>query len=211
MRAKATRAKATRAKATRAKATRAKAKATRARATRKYNNTKYHRKKGRKSTRKKQRRRSHKGGMPPRRGRAKAKEDAEAEHVDEPADAEHVVDPADAEPRSPPPLVPASPVDIPPSPGLPKKQLDARELLKAELRGVPHIFRDHYLKSEDQKAKELQDFKDTQTAAQKRFAYEKGISSAKTQMALQWAMKSPEEKERIYQEYKKQQDDAKKK
>ena len=191
-----------RARATRAKATRAKA-----RATRKYNNTKYHRKKGRKSTRKKQRRRSHKGGMPPRRGRAKAKEDSDAEPGA--ADAEPVVEPA--EPRSPPPLVPASPVHIPTSPGLSKKQLHARELLKAELRAVAPTFRDHYLKSEEEKAKELQDFKDTQTAAQKRFAYEKGISSAKTPMALQWAMKSPEEKERIHQEYKKQQDDAKKK
>lgn len=163
----------------------------RARATRKYNKTKYHRKKTRKSTRKKQKGRSRKGGMPPKRKATKKQRDEEEE---------------EDLPTSPSayPELERGARDIPPATGL----SDAREQLKAELRTVAPMFREHYLKSDDAKASELQNYKDTQEAAQRRFAYEQTLANARSPMALNWAMKSPEEKERIYQKYKKQQEDA---
>ena len=179
-------------RATRAKATRAKA----TRAIHKYYKTKYHRKKGRKSTRKKQRRHSRKGGMPPRRRpRPRAAEPDTAEP--------DTAEPDTAEFEHTPPESPVARVNISPS-----TELDPREKIKAELRAVAPMFREHYLKSDDEKAKELQNFKDTQSAAQRRFAYEQNLANAKTHMALNWAMKTPEEKDKIYQQYKKQQEDA---
>ncbi len=85
----------------------------------------------------------------------------------------------------------------------------AREQLRDQLRKIQPMFRDHFLKSDAEKDDEFKEFQRKQKAATERLRRDTDVARQTTWMGYQWAIKSPEEKEAIRQDFLRKQREAK--